>query len=122
MSVILVKLGGSVITDKTQPFTPRLKIIKHLADELVAVRQEHPDYQLVLGTGAGSYGHYLVEETGYMTNPGDPRYIAKIRRSVEELNQLVVNILIQVGIPAVALDIHKFLERRGGELHGSVMP
>jgi len=37
--LILIKLGGSLITDKTKPFTPRLDVIKRLAKEIHEARQ-----------------------------------------------------------------------------------
>ncbi|KKU16180.1 MAG: hypothetical protein UX25_C0041G0012 [Candidatus Woesebacteria bacterium GW2011_GWC2_45_9] len=37
--LILIKLGGSVITDKTKPFTAKPKIIKRLALEIKGAKR-----------------------------------------------------------------------------------
>src|SRR5438046_10254420 len=55
ISMLLVKLGGSVLTEKARLRTPRRAAIRRLAAELASVRQP-----LVIVRGAGSYGHILA--------------------------------------------------------------
>src|SRR2546426_12448298 len=55
VAMLLVKLGGSVLTDKTRLRTARRAAIRRLASELAAVRQS-----LVVVHGAGSFGHILA--------------------------------------------------------------
>ena len=60
---MLLKLGGSVITDKTQPFTARTDVIERLAREIKnALDERGDDLQLIIGHGAGSFGHPLAEK------------------------------------------------------------
>ena len=67
--LILLKLGGSVITDKTQPFTARLDVIERLAAEIKAALDERgDDLQLIVGHGAGSFGHEVAAK--YQTHKG----------------------------------------------------
>ena len=56
MEVVLVKLGGSLITDKRQPETAREDVIERLAGELAELGQD--GVRLVLGHGSGSFGHH----------------------------------------------------------------
>jgi isopentenyl phosphate kinase len=68
--LILLKLGGSLITEKTRPYTPRLDILADLAAQILAAKQARPDLALVLGHGSGSFGHVAAKE--YKTRDGLP--------------------------------------------------
>ncbi len=59
--VVLVKLGGSLITDKTRPDTPRPEVIRRLARELAEVLAGEGAPHVVLGHGSGSFGHVVAE-------------------------------------------------------------
>jgi isopentenyl phosphate kinase len=52
----LVKLGGSLITDKARPYTLRAGVLERLAQEIHRARLERP-LALVLGHGGGSFPH-----------------------------------------------------------------
>src|SRR5262245_34884441 len=58
--IVLVKLGGSLITDKRRPETARRQVIARLAAELVAARPSHE--RILLGHGSGSFGHVAAAE------------------------------------------------------------
>src|SRR5215207_11554757 len=66
--LIFLKLGGSLITDRTQPYTPRLDIIEDVALQISAALQDYPDLRLVIGHGSGSFGHVAASE--YHTRDG----------------------------------------------------
>lgn len=68
--LVFLKLGGSLITDKTQPYTPRLDVMDDLALQIKTALQTHPDLRLVIGHGAGSFGHVPASE--YRTRDGLP--------------------------------------------------
>lgn len=68
--LVFLKLGGSLITDKTTAYTPLLDVMNSLASEIAAVIQANPGLRLVLGHGAGSFGHVPASE--YKTRDGLP--------------------------------------------------
>ncbi|MBK9928054.1 MAG: hypothetical protein IPP66_22520 [Anaerolineales bacterium] len=68
--LVFLKLGGSLITDKTQPYTPRLDIMKDLAVQIETALRARPGMRLVIGHGAGSFGHVPASE--YRTRDGLP--------------------------------------------------
>jgi isopentenyl phosphate kinase len=68
--LVFLKLGGSLITDKTQPYTPLLDVMDDLALQIKTALQTHPNLRLVLGHGAGSFGHVPASE--YKTRDGLP--------------------------------------------------
>lgn len=66
-----LKLGGSLITDKMKPYTPLLDVMDGLAQQIATSLKTQPDLRLVIGHGAGSFGHVAASE--YRTRDGYPR-------------------------------------------------
>lgn len=58
--VVLIKLGGSLITDKARPETPRPEVIARLAQEIA----EQGPFRLIVGHGSGSFGHVAARRYG----------------------------------------------------------
>ena len=59
----LLKLGGSLITDKSRPRTARTKMIQRLAEEISAALPKM-DELLLVGHGSGSFGHVAAAKAG----------------------------------------------------------
>lgn len=103
--IILVKLGGSLITDKSRPFTERLDVIERLTREIHEARQEH-DTKLIVGHGGGSYPHTPAE--AFQTHRGihDKRGyegLAKVQDAASRLNRIVVEAFIIAGENAMSV-------------------
>jgi isopentenyl phosphate kinase len=103
--MIFLKLGGSLITDKALPETPRLDILRRVAHEIAAARTSRPDLQILLGHGSGSYGHQAASR--YRTHLGaasemDWRGFAEVWRVANLLNRLVVDAMLEAGLPAIS--------------------
>ncbi len=97
---IFVKLGGSLITDKTRPRTVRRGVLHRLARELAAFWRAHPGQPLLLGHGSGSFGHWAAREHGWQ--PGraaDPAALGAIARTAADLHQQVMDALHAAGLP-----------------------
>ena len=96
---MLVKLGGSVITDKSRPFTEKRDVIKRLAEEIHSSNKDSK-YNLILGHGGGSYPHipankYQVHKG--LKNIADFKGVALVQDAAARLNRLVVSALIESG-------------------------
>jgi isopentenyl phosphate kinase len=99
--MLLVKLGGSVITDKTRLRTPRRTAIRRLAGELADV-----GHDLIVVHGAGSFGHILARK--HRLNEGGSvlakrTAAARVQADVRILDGLVLDALIARGLPAVSI-------------------
>ena len=97
----LVKLGGSVITDKSRLRTFRRSACDRVAREL----RSSPD-GLVLVHGAGSFGH--IEARRHGLHKGYEResqlaHVAAVQRDVRELDLKVLKALIDAGLRAVSV-------------------
>ena len=93
-----MKLGGSVLTDKTRYRTPRLDVLARLALELAETRGP-----LCVVHGAGSYGHVLAKAHGLAEGKGDPAAAARVHADVRQLQSLVCEALQDAGLHALAL-------------------
>jgi isopentenyl phosphate kinase len=118
--LVFLKLGGSLITDKTQPYTPLLDVMDDLALQIKTALQTHPNLRLVLGHGAGSFGHVPASE--YHTRDGLPpkssplthrerdeteenywKGFAEVWYQASSLNRYVMKALHNAGVRAIAL-------------------
>ena len=117
--LVFLKLGGSLITDKTKPYTPRLEVLADLAAQVEAARRELPGLQLILGHGSGSFGHAAASR--YQTRKGvsGPEAwagFAEVWYQASALDRLVINSLHEAGSPAVALAPVASVSARDGQV------
>lgn len=118
--LVFLKLGGSLITDKDKPYTPRLDKLKELSEQIAAVLSRTRGLRLVLGHGSGSFGHVAASE--YKTRDGLPPSPAPLvhrKRDSNEanywkgfvevwyraamLNRFVMDALHQAGVRTMAV-------------------
>lgn len=103
---IFLKLGGSLITDKDQPYTARRDVIARIASEIAASREQDPDLQILLGHGSGSFGHFAAKDLGtrdHVDSPQEWLGFQKVWSAAHALNQIVLEELGQVGLPVISL-------------------
>jgi len=103
--LIFLKLGGSLITDKTVPFTPRKDKIDSLVAEIDQFLQSNKGTQLILGHGSGSFGHTAARTHGTrqgVKSPGQWKGFAEVWYQASALNRFLMDALISSGIPSVA--------------------
>lgn len=117
----VVKLGGSVITDKRGD-RPRIrrKVLARLAAELAAVQASGPKGRL-LGVvhGAGSFGHGPVLRSGIhkgVRTPAQRLAWGEIQVLQNELNAVVCRSLLAAGLPAVPCQASATAVMDGGRL------
>jgi isopentenyl phosphate kinase len=117
--MIFIKLGGSLITDKHQPRTPRPTVLARLMREIAAARAARPELALVLGHGSGSFGH--VEGKTYRTREGvhsaeEWQGFAKVQAAAGLLNYVVLEAARAAGLPVVNFPPSASAICRDGEL------
>lgn len=112
--MILIKLGGSVITDKSQIYSFEKEITERLVGEI----RDSTDDQLVIVHGGGSFGHPGAEQ--YRLNTDAPmeydKGTALVQRDMRELNQKVVDLFIDNNFWAVSIPGGLVTKYKGGEL------
>jgi len=117
--VVFLKLGGSLITDKNRPHTPRMEVIRRLAAEILAARMKDASLRILLGHGSGSFGH--VPARRYGTRQGvrteqEWRGFVEVWREAVQLNRIVVDALGEAGLPAISLPPSSSTLARDGQV------
>lgn len=114
--LIVLKLGGSVVTRKEKPFTANLPAIRRLAKEISDAKLS----QLMIVHGGGSFGHPLAKQyaikEGYRGDPTQLFGFSKTRQAMMTLNKLVVDALIQRNISVVAVSPSSFIVTKSGRI------
>lgn len=98
--LVFLKLGGSLLTDKTRPKALRVDELHRLAAEIADALGERPELRLLIGHGSGSFGHVVADRYGTHRGARSPegwRGFAATARVAAELNRLVVDALAEAG-------------------------
>ncbi len=101
--IVAIKLGGSIITQKSRFKTPEPAAI----DALCALIGEYhkKGVKFIVVHGAGSYAHIPAKEyglaDGIKTEEGLVHY-ASVHSLCEELSTIITNSLIRHGVPAIS--------------------
>ncbi|HEC23568.1 MAG TPA: isopentenyl phosphate kinase family protein [Chloroflexi bacterium] len=117
--LIFLKLGGSLITDKSRPETARPEAIARLAGEIAEALQAHPDLALLIGHGSGSFGHMAAARYGTHEGVEGPeawRGFAKVALSAARLNHIMLEALDRAGVPVFRVQPSASAVCRGGQL------
>lgn len=104
--MIFLKVGGSVITDKSKPFQMDWTGVNTVVQDIGGL-----DEELVLGHGGGSFGHYVASEYA-----GRPEGFFKIKEAMAKLNMLFVSSLVSKGVDAVGFPPSAFMLCKGGDV------
>ncbi|OGM09465.1 hypothetical protein A2159_00850 [Candidatus Woesebacteria bacterium RBG_13_34_9] len=117
-SLILVKLGGSLITDKKRPFSVRFKTLKSLCREIYLIRKK-TGLSFIVGHGGGSFPHvpaqkYRIQEG--LINKDSIRGIAEVQDAASRLNRIVVAEFLKVNEKAISFNPSSFFITRDGEI------
>jgi isopentenyl phosphate kinase len=117
--MIFLKLGGSLITDKASPETPRLDVLRRVAAEIAEARVAQPGLHLLLGHGSGSYGHQAASRHRTHLGASTPAEwigFAEVWRVANMLNRLVVDALIGAGLPVLSFPPSASAITQAGEI------
>lgn len=104
--LILLKLGGSLLTDKVHERALRSDVLERLAAEIAAARAARPDMQLVIGHGSGSFGHMVASRHGTHAGVHGPegwRGYAETALAAAALNGKVAEALWAAGVPVLRI-------------------
>lgn len=101
---ILIKLGGSLITDKTKAKSFRPERVRRLARQVVRLRDHSQQFRLIIGHGSGSFGHFEAQK--YRTADGvqtdrDLQGFVRVGAVAAELSLLVQSEFHAAGLPTM---------------------
>jgi len=86
--MILIKLGGSIITNKAKPLSAR----KSSIDKIVRALKKL-DEPIIVVHGGGSYGHYWSVKYNMHTKPAyyNTHGVSVVKNSMVELNKIILD-------------------------------
>ena len=104
--LIFLKLGGSLITDKTGVEATRPEVLNRVAQEIGQAYTARPGLRLLLGHGSGSFGHVAAARHGTrqgVNGLAQWHGFAEVSDVAARLNRLVCAALLEVGLPVITL-------------------
>jgi isopentenyl phosphate kinase len=115
--LIFLKLGGSLITDKSKEATARERVIGRAAREIKGALEAKPDLRLLVGHGSGSFGHFVAQRHGLLEG-GPPNWRGYVETSAAaaRLNRLVTDLFLAEGVPVVSIQPSASAHCYDGEL------
>ncbi len=119
----MVKIGGGSITDQNKPRTAKREEISRLLSEIDRARRA-AGLDVIIGHGSGSFGHVPAKEyrvaEGLINN--DSIKGAVITKSVaNELNSIVIEEAVKLGIPAFSFSPSCFSYAEGRKLTSGIV-
>ena len=118
--MIVIKLGGSVISNKNKPFSFNEDIVKQIATE---IKKFYPEKKFLLVHGGGSFGHPLAKKYEIRKGmSGIKRMIgfSKTHEAMLELNKKIVNIFLEKNLPVFSISTSSIFLMDNGKMHGNV--
>lgn len=119
MTLTFLKLGGSLITEKTRARTARLAVLANLSLEIRTALERSPETRLLLGHGSGSFGHVTARRHGTregVRNPAQWRGFVEVWKDARALNEQVMAALQRAGVPALAFPPSASAVSQDGEI------
>ena len=114
-NIVLIKIGGGLITDKATPFSVRDDMMKTAADGIRRAKVKYPQLSFVVANGAGSFGHYLASKSAETDSPSAHQLrVRGIHESVARLNNIFTRHLLDAGISAFSMSPSSFISATDG--------
>jgi isopentenyl phosphate kinase len=101
--IILLKLGGSLLTDKNKPYSLREDIINNAIKQLISANEK-----VILIHGGGSFGHPLAKKYKILKgiNPSVENQIlglTKTHQAMNKLNSYLVKSFLEKDYPSLSI-------------------
>lgn len=100
--MIFLKLGGSLITDKSERETPQIGVLQRVAKEISEAMRAKPETRLLIGHGSGSFGHAAAAEYGVadgVKTSGEWLGVREVWAAANRLHRIVMDVFVEAGLP-----------------------
>lgn len=115
--LIFLKLGGSLVTDKEKPYSIKKEIIIDLARQIKEAINEDKNVALVIGNGAGSFGHFPAIKYKMERGINSEKQIygyCIVQDAVAQLNRIIVSELLKAEINACSINPSSIIVSENG--------
>lgn len=115
-SVILLKLGGGLLTDKNKPFSIREDIIKSAVKQIIDANEK-----IILLHGGGSFGHPLAKKYSISNGfddsiPNQILGVAKTHHSMIKFNSYVIEQFLKRSYPVLSIQTSSIFIRKSNKI------
>jgi isopentenyl phosphate kinase len=109
----ILKLGGSLITNKEKALSPNMRNIKNVSREVSRALSDLSG-RLFLVHGGGSFGHFYARKYGLSRKLGhtSSEGIARTTGAMIELHSILLRELLQVGVPCETILTSQMMNER----------
>ena len=106
--LLIIKLGGSIITFKDKPLAPNYQAIEKLASIIKNLKKL---YKIIIVHGGGSFGHYWSVKYDIHTQPFtyDDEGISRVNESMVRLNQIIIEKFISTNLKPFSIHASSFV-------------
>lgn len=116
--LILLKIGGGVITDKSVHYGLREDVLTRIAKEIGEAQKNLSESKMIIGNGAGSFAHFSAHK--YRTTEGfvsDESRIGMgwVRHDAVKLNQIVFEQLLLANVPVFSFSPSSLMSVKNGK-------
>ncbi len=113
MMLILVKIGGSVITDKNVYRRFKDGTCKKIIHRLSGINEE-----MIVTHGAGSFGHIIAKKSGFPRRfkKEDVYDFSTVHKDVLDLNTRVTGIMLEEGLSPISIPTQSIYRSRTPDL------
>jgi isopentenyl phosphate kinase len=111
---LIIKLGGSLITDKNEAFTARKDIIDNVCLEIAKVNRK-----IIIVHGAGSFGHPTAKKYGLhlgFKNKEQLKGFIETKTRLHFLNKMIVDDLVKYNALALSFQPLTFITAVNGRI------
>lgn len=116
--LILIKIGGGVITDKSVHYGLREDVLKRLSQEIAEAVIKLSDTNLIIGNGAGSFAHFSAlkyKTTEGFINEESKMGMGWVRHDAVKLNQIVFEQLLIAKVPVFSFSPSSLMSVKDGK-------
>jgi len=118
---VIIKLGGSVITDKKVRCSARIELIQRICEELSKL-----ELTKILIHGAGSFGHHIVKQHEINLGYKNEKQLGPFTETcikLRVLNNLILKELTEHNVPAAPFHPSSFIAAdKGRIIEGDITP
>jgi isopentenyl phosphate kinase len=103
--LVFLKLGGSLITEKSGVHKPRIRVMRRIFRELGSILNDQPELRILLGHGSGSFGHIPAKKYGTLEGvhaSEDWQGFVEVWQEAHALNRIVMDELKNAGLHAIS--------------------
>lgn len=114
-----IKLGGSLITHKRESQSFYADVTRRVAQEIAKASALQPQLRLLIGHGAGSFGHVVAHKHGTISGvrtANQWRGFAEVATVARRLNALVMETLDEAQLPIFCIQPSSSALCEGGKL------